>query len=167
MTSDTQPAIRPIAHGPQEGEATWFLGALVIAKADTVSTGGRVAVLEHRAPRGAGSPLHIHRREDEWFYVLEGQLTFWVDGDLIVADAGTFVYGPRSIPHTFSVSSDEAHFLLVTEPAGFDAFVREVGMPAERRQIPPPTSAPPDVERLTRIAAGYGIEIIGPPGIPA
>lgn len=166
MASDTQPAIRPIAHRPKQGEAIWFLGALVVAKTDTVSTGGRVAVLEHWAPRGAGSPLHVHRREDEWFYVLEGELTFWVDGEVIVAEAGAFVYGPRSIPHTFSVSSEEAHFLLVTEPAGFDAFVREVGTPAERREIPPPASGSPDVDRLTRIAAGYGIEITGPPGIP-
>ena len=60
------------------GEALWFLGCLVTVKSSAETTGGGVAVLEHLAPRGAGSPLHVHRLEDEWFYVLEGELTFWV-----------------------------------------------------------------------------------------
>ena len=61
---------------------------LATVKATGETTGGRVAVIEHLAPRGAGSPLHVHRREDEWFYVLEGELTFWVGGQVIVAPAG-------------------------------------------------------------------------------
>jgi quercetin dioxygenase-like cupin family protein len=95
----------------------WFLGFLVTVKASSETTGGQVAVIEHHAPRGAGSPLHVHHREDEWFYVSEGELTFWVGGEVIAAPAGSFVYGPRSVPHTFTVSSEEARFLRVTEPA--------------------------------------------------
>jgi quercetin dioxygenase-like cupin family protein len=166
MTS-TDSAIVPIAHGPGEGEALWFLGCLVTAKATTATTAGRVAVLEHRAPRGAGSPLHVHHREDEWFYVLEGELTLWVGGETVVAPAGAFVYGPRDVPHTFIVSSEEARFLLVTAPAGFDEFVRAVATPAPALEIPPPASEPPDVAALTRVAAEFGIDIVGPPGIPA
>lgn len=165
--STAEPTIAPIALGPDEGEALWFLGCLVTAKATAATTAGRVAVLEHRAPRGSGSPLHVHHREDEWFYVTEGELTFWVGGETIVAPAGSFVYGPREVPHTFIVSSEEARFLLVTEPAGFADFVRAVGTPAPALEIPPPATEPPDVEALTRIAATFGIDIVGPPGIPA
>jgi quercetin dioxygenase-like cupin family protein len=161
----TAPA--PIALGPDEGEALWFMDCLVTVQASAATTAGRVAVLEHRAARGAGSPLHVHRREDEWFYVIEGEVTFWVGGTVTVAPAGSFVYGPRDIPHTFLVSSDEARFLLVTEPAGFDEFVRAIAEPAARREIPPAASTPPDVAALTALAAEYGVEIIGPPGIPA
>ena len=71
MTSSTEQTAEstaaPIALGPGEGEASWFLGCLVTVKASHETTAGRVAVLEHLAPRGAGSPLHVHRREDEWF----------------------------------------------------------------------------------------------------
>jgi quercetin dioxygenase-like cupin family protein len=158
---------KPIVAGPGEGEALWFLGALVTVKSSAETTGGRVAVIEHLAPRGSGSPLHVHHNEDEWFYVIEGELTFWVGGDVVAAPAGSFVYGPRDVPHTFIVSSDEARFLLVTEPAGFEAFMRAVGTPAERLEIPPAATEPPDVEGLTRLAATYGIDIVGPPGIPA
>ena len=165
--SDTATHIAPIALRPGEGEALWFLGALVTVKSSAETTGGRVAVLEHLAPRGMGSPLHVHHNEDEWFYVIDGELTFWVGGDVVVAPAGSFVYGPRDVPHTFLVSSDEARFLLVTEPAGFDGFLRAFAQPAERLEIPPAATEPPDVEALTRLAATYGIDIIGPPGIPA
>jgi quercetin dioxygenase-like cupin family protein len=165
--NDTATQIAPIALGPGEGESLWFLGALVTVKSSAETTGGRVAVIEHLAPRGSGSPLHVHHNEDEWFYVIEGELTFWVGGDVVVAPAGSFVYGPRDVPPTVIVSSDEARFLLVTEPAGFEAFMRAVGTPAERLEIPPAATEPPDVEGLTRLAATYGIDIVGPPGIPA
>jgi quercetin dioxygenase-like cupin family protein len=159
--------IAPIALADGEGEARWFLGSLTTIKASTESTAGRVAVIEHLAPRGGGSPLHVHHNEDEWFYVTEGELTFWVGGQVIVAGAGSFVYGPRDIPHTFTVSSDTARFLLVTEPAGFESFMRAASQPATELVIPPPPTEPPDVEALARLAAEYGIEILGPPGIPA
>ncbi len=166
MNSSTD-AVAPIVAGPGEGEALWFLGILATVKSSAETTGGAVAVIEHQAPRGAGSPLHVHSREDEWFYVLEGELTFWVGGEVSVAPAGTFVFGPKGIPHTFIVSSEESRFLLVTEPAGFERFMRAVGEPAARLEIPPPATEPPDVAALTAAAARYGIEITGPPGIPA
>jgi quercetin dioxygenase-like cupin family protein len=166
MNSSTD-GIAPIVAGPGEGEALWFLGILATIKSSAETTGGAVAVIEHLAPRGAGSPLHVHSREDEWFYVIEGELTLWVDGETIVAPAGSFVFGPKGIPHTFIVSSEEARFLLVTEPAGFEQFMRVVGEPASRLEIPPPATEPPDVAALTEAAAGFGIEITGPPGIPA
>jgi quercetin dioxygenase-like cupin family protein len=166
MTSDTPTTITPIALGPGAGEALWAFGGLATIKATGETTGGRVMVSEQLAPRGVGSPLHVHHREDEWFYVLEGEVTFWVGGEVVVAAAGAFVFGPRDIPHTFIVTSDEARFLLVTEAAGFEDFMRAAGQPAERREIPPPASEPPDIAALSQLAASYGIDIIGPPGIP-
>jgi hypothetical protein len=85
---------------------------------------------------------------------------------VIDAPVGTFVYGPRDVPHTYEVASEEASFLLVAQPAGFEAFMREVGEPAKTLSIPPPASDPPDFQRLAAVAAEYGIEVLGPPGIP-
>jgi quercetin dioxygenase-like cupin family protein len=166
-TDTTTGQVTPIVAGPGEGEALWFLGLLATIKSSAGTTDGAVAVIEHLAPRGAGSPLHVHSREDEWFYVLEGELTIWVDGETIVAPAGSFVFGPKGITHTFIVSSEQARFLLVTEPAGFEQFMRAVGEPAASLEIPPPATEPPDVAALTAVAATFGIAITGPPGIPA
>jgi quercetin dioxygenase-like cupin family protein len=152
-----------IAHEPGAGEHLWFFGGLTTIKADRP----RVMVTEQLAPRGSGSPLHLHHNEDEWFYVLEGELTIWVDGETIVAPSGAFVFGPRDIPHTFVVSSEQARFLLVTEPGDFVGFIRALGEPAAAPELPPAPSAPPDMERVLRAAGEYGLEILGPPGIPA
>lgn len=157
----------PIALGKGQGEARWFLGALGVLKASGSQTNGGVGVSEWHAPRGHGSPLHVHRREDEWFYVLEGELTFWVDGVVTVAGAGSFVFGPRNIPHTFLVTSDDARFLLATEPGGFEDFVRAMSVAADTPTLPPSSVQPPTPDVLGATAAEYGIEIIGPPGIPA
>ncbi len=170
--TDTAPtpggaASKPIVLGPGEGEARWFLGTLVTMKSSSESTAGRVAVMENYGARGSGSPLHVHRNEDEWFYVMDGELTFWVGGQVITAPAGSFVFGPRDIPHTFTISSEHARFLLVTEPAGFEGFVRALSEPAERLEIPPAPTTPPDMAPMVALAAEYGIEILGPPGIPA
>ena len=135
---------QPIALGRGEGEARWFLGALATIKSTAETTGGRVAVTENWAPRGHGSPLHVHHNEDEWFYVLSGELTFWVDGSSNRrATEGSFVFGPRDVPHTFTVSSDEARFLLVVEPAGFENFLRELSEPAQAPTLPPPPQDSP------------------------
>ncbi len=165
MNNLTTP-VSPIALHADEGEAFWAFGTLATVKASSETTDGRVAVIEHLASEGAGSPLHVHHREDEWFYVTEGTLTFWVGGELIEAPAGSFVYGPRDIPHTFVVTSPQARFLLVTEPAGFERFMRAMGQTAETPTIPPPAAPPPDLTPLITAAAEYGIEILGPPGIP-
>jgi quercetin dioxygenase-like cupin family protein len=167
MSNASVTSVAPIALRPGEGEAIWFLGVLATIKSSAETTDGRVAVIEHLAPQGSGSPLHVHHNEDEWFYVTEGELTFWVGGQRIDAAAGSFVYGPREIPHTFVVASPEARFLLVTEPAGFENFVRALSEPAQALTLPPPTSAQPDPDRMMAAAAEYGIEILGPPGIPS
>ena len=167
MSTSAGTSVSPIALGKDEGEALWFLGILATVKASRETTGGRFALIEHLAPQGAGSPLHVHRNEDEWFYVMQGELTFWVGGTVIDAPAGSFVYGPRGVPHTFLVASPEARFLLGAEPAGFEGFMRELAEPAQALTLPPATLQPPDGARMMATAAEYGIEILGPPGIPA
>jgi quercetin dioxygenase-like cupin family protein len=168
MTSDTgsTTTLAPIALRRGEGDARWFLGGLTTIKSSAETTDGRVAVTENLGPRGYGTPLHVHHNEDEWFYVIEGELTFWVGGHVSTAAAGSFVYGPRGIPHTFIVSSTEARFLLVTEPAGLESFIRALSEPAQALTLPPASAQPPAPELMMATAAQHGIEILGPPGIP-
>ena len=156
----------PIALQQGEGDARWFLGALCTIKSTGEQTGGRVAVTENWAPRGHGSPLHVHHQEDEWFYVLSGELTFWVDGRVITATEGSFVYGPRDVPHTFTVASEQARFLLVVEPAGLEEFIHVLSEPAQSLTVPPASLQPPAMDTMMAAAAEHGIEILGPPGIP-
>ena len=151
MSTISSNRVAPIALKRNEGEALWFMGVLATIKSSAKTTDGKVAVIEHLAPLGSGSPLHVHRREDEWFYVMEGELAFWVGGEIIKAPAGSFVYGPRDIPHTFQVTSEKARFLLVTEPAGFEDFMRAAGEPARD-----PSPSPRRQELAARPGADVG-----------
>ena len=167
MATPAKPVVNPISLKHEEGEALWFFGALVIVKASSETTAGRVTVIEHLAPEGSGPPVHVHHREDEWFYVIEGDLTFWVGGRIIKAPTGSFVYGPRDIPHTFKVTSPQARSLVVTEPAGFEKFMRALGEPAAAHTIPPASVLLPSRDRIIAAATQFGLEILGPPGIPS
>src|SRR5438034_9212204 len=96
------------ARGPGEGEALWFNGGLGILRATGDQTQGRYAVMELLAPKGFASPLHIHRREDELFVVLSGEVRVQHGEAVIEAVAGSVVYGPRDVAHAFHVDSAEA-----------------------------------------------------------
>ncbi|MHA6795732.1 quercetin 2,3-dioxygenase [Pseudonocardia bannensis] len=164
MAVDT--AGTPFALLPDEGEARWFLNSFIRIKSTGATTGGRLAVVEQRGPRGPASPLHVHHREAEFFYVIEGELTVWAGGELLRAPQGSLVYGPPEVPHTFAITSDEARFLVMTQPAGFEQFLEEASVPARELTLPPDGTAPADPARLAAMAAEHGIEILGPPGLP-
>ena len=108
----------PYVLGPEEGEAFWGFGALWTPKATSEQTGGRFSMIEEVAPRGEGTPLHVHREDDETFYVLEGELTFYLDDDQpIPASAGSFVHIPGGVVHAFQVDSETARYLITTTPS--------------------------------------------------
>src|SRR5437868_14581275 len=98
--------------GPGEGEALWFNGGLTVLKATADQTDGRFTAIEILAPDGFGSPLHIHRNEDEFFVVLDGEVRVQHGDKVIEAVTGSLVYGPRGVPHAFRVDSAEARLLL-------------------------------------------------------
>ena len=108
--------------------------------------------------------MHIHHREDETFVVLDGSMALFLPGgrriDLAVGEAAV---APKGIAHVYRVESQQARWLAITAPAGFDAFVREAAEPAGSAVLPPP-GREHDAARLHEIAARFGIELLGPPG---
>jgi quercetin dioxygenase-like cupin family protein len=145
----------------------WFLNTLTIIRASGEVTDRRLSLVEQTAPSGHAPPPHKHQREDEWFYVLDGELTFWLDGDRSVGGPGSLAFLPKGIPHGFAVTSpDPARFLIGTSPSGFDSFVRAVGTRVESANLPPANHPVPSPDELGQIAAAHGIELLGPPGLP-
>ena len=124
---------------------------------------GRVAVLERVERRGEEPPLHLHHREDEIVYVLEGELTYYVDEETHNATAGTCVFLPRGCEHTFSVESDEARLLVILVPAGLEGYFRDLGRPTSGPDGPASADGRVDAELLVTVAARYGVEVTGPP----
>jgi mannose-6-phosphate isomerase-like protein (cupin superfamily) len=151
---------------PDEGEAYWLLGMLQTIKIGRDDTDGHYGLLEIVVPEGVGSPWHVHPEEDEWFYVLEGEITFWIDDRRLFLKAGSFVFGPKGVPHTFYAEAGGAKALVGFAPMQFEGFQRAVGEPAPERVLPPPLEGPPDMDLLLPIAARNGMQILGPPGPP-
>ena len=148
-----------------EGEARWWLGvSLATIKATGKETGGRYTLVEVLEPEGEESPLHVHHNEDEAFWVLEGELTFQVGEETIKASPGSFLFGPRDVPHRYTVDSGPARMLFLLSPSGFEEFIYATSEPAQERTLPPPPEDPPDeaeMEQLVALARQYGAEILG------
>lgn len=141
----------------------WFLDCLVRDPDPAATADAPLALLEITAPPGSQPPPHIHHNEDEGFYVLDGDITLYTaDGQTTLAP-GQFAVGPRGIPHTYRAGERGVRMLVVSTPAGFAEFVREMGVPAARDEVPV-LEGPPDIARLTEVAARHGIEFTGPPG---
>ena len=154
-------ALQPIAVGKEEGEARWWLGMLAIIKVTAADTGGQMAIVEVTTPPGFAAPLHVHHREDEAFWLLEGGATFEVGGKTIGARAGDYLFGPRGIPHRFTAGGAGSRMLFILTPGGFEELVTAMSEPVASRTLPPPSDEEPDMERIAAIARAYGNELLG------
>lgn len=133
MTS--QPAT-PQPYVLQAGQGVPGFGSDV--KAGRIATGGSMTVIESRTTGGA--PLHVHTREDEYFYVLAGQIIVWCGDETFEVGPGGFVFLPRGVPHAWDVQGEEATLLLITVPAMLEEFLAEYhaafsGGPELRAQV--------------------------------
>ena len=142
-------------------EQIWFVANL----AEVLEDREDFSMVRMHHPAGDMPPLHVHEREDEGFYVLSGSLTLWVgDEPPVKLVPGEYALAPHGVAHTYRAGDDGAVALVTSLPGEFVAFVREVGEPAPRLELPV-LDGPPDVERLARIAAAHGITLLGPPGM--
>ncbi|WP_414582733.1 cupin domain-containing protein [Scytonema sp. PCC 10023] len=149
---------------PGQGASYWFDRDLYIFKAVGEDTGQAYALCEVVvAPQGGGTPPHRHSRENESFYIQEGELEFQLDEQTIVATAGTFLYSPKGQLHRFiNTSSMPAKLLIWVTPAGFEKFVAEVGKATDSQVGSAPSLSSADLEKILSTAPKYGVEIIPP-----
>jgi quercetin dioxygenase-like cupin family protein len=145
---------------PGEGPVFAAVGDVFRVLVDGQATGGAFAMIEVRTPPGGGPPPHVHHREEETFYVLEGEVTFYADGEARVVQAGGTVFLPRGREHTFrNEGSAPTRMLVLATPAGFERFLQEVAHPLPSADAPPPPVTAEDIERVLAVAPRYGIEI--------
>jgi mannose-6-phosphate isomerase-like protein (cupin superfamily) len=145
-----------------EGWSVWVFGSqLLTCKVTAEQTGGAYSLFEGLVPEQEGTPPHIHHREDECFYVLEGEFEFCVGEDTVRTGAGSLIYVPRGTLHAFSNVGDGPGRLLTSQtPRGLhERFFEEIGEEAIDRTTPPAADRSPDAERIAAVAARYGTEI--------
>ena len=147
--------------GPGEGRSVWVLGELVTCKVASEQTGGAYSLFEVLSPPQCGPLPHIQHREDECFYVLQGEFEFLNDGRVIKIGPGSLVYVPRGNLHAYkNVGNGPGRMLLSQKPGGLhERFLEELGEPAMDRATLPVPEGPPELGRIAAVAAEYGIEI--------
>lgn len=149
----------PTLRQPNEGQTVAVVGDVYRFMATGDDTDGKYALFEAVVRPGGGPPPHIHSREEESFYVLEGEIMFQVGDERIVAKAGTFANMPVGSLHSFRNDTDKtARMIVSVAPAGLEKMFLEVGQSvAFGQQAPPPSKA--EIDKLLDVAPSYGIEI--------
>ncbi len=152
--------MNPTIRRPAQGRTVAVVGDVYRFLATGEDTDGKYALWEAVVPPGGGPPPHVHSREEEGFYVLDGEITFTVGDERVVATPGTFANMPVGTPHSFKNESDRpARMLISVAPAGLEQMFFEFGVPVPQgaTTAPPPTRE--EIDRLLEVAPRYGIEI--------
>jgi quercetin dioxygenase-like cupin family protein len=143
---------------PRQAREVWFFGQPLEIKVTTEQTGGDYAVTEAVAAPGYGPPPHIHHREAEGVYVIEGELRFTVGERQIDGPAGTFVHIPKGATHSWTnVGPQPARLLTLYTPAGFEKLIETLGEPIIDPQAGPTETLDP--AQLREAGHAYGLEI--------
>jgi len=148
---------------PSEGDAFSAVGDVYRVLAAGRQTGGVYALSEIRVSPNNGPPPHIHSREDECFFVLEGEIDFQVGDEKITAQPGTFIQGPRGIAHSFKNNTQRpARILGFVTPAGFENFFKEFAQPVASFGSAAIPVSKDEVDKLLAAAPKYGLQILPP-----
>jgi quercetin dioxygenase-like cupin family protein len=164
--STTAGADLPAPFGRGRGslkDSFWYTGWLLTFLATGDQTQGRFALIDALTRKGNCPPRHIHQNEDESFYILEGEITAWIGDQTIRGAPGTLIFGPRGVPHSFEIHSDQVRMLILLTPAGLEGYFKQFCTPAPALTLPPPAEVPyADVQNLIAVASKYGIENVPP-----
>ena len=152
--------MKPIIRSSQQGRTVSLVGDVYRFLATGEDTNCKYALIEALVGPGGGPPPHVHSREEEGFYILEGEIAFTIDGKRVVATPGMFANMPVGTPHSFKNETNQpAKMLATVAPAGLEKMFMEIAVPLAEGAT---TALPPtkeDIEKLLAIAPKYGIEI--------
>jgi mannose-6-phosphate isomerase-like protein (cupin superfamily) len=139
---------------PRSG-LTWDIyGDLVTPIITGKESAGGLVILETVTPPRVGPPLHLHHREDEVFYVVEGKFIFEYGGKQMEGGPGTHVFLPRDIPHCFqNIGENTGKMLVICQPAGVDLFFEDLSK----------LQGPPEPAKVVPVFEKWGLELLGPP----
>ena len=159
--------------GPRDGKFVQLMSVGVRFMAWGEETGGGFSLVEHPiAPKTLAAPVHIHEKEDEYSYVLEGRLGALLGDEVVYADPGDFVFKPRKQWHTFWNAGDtECRILEIISPSGFEHFFDELAELVGRGAAPPEIEALAaryhhyyDFEKTLAVAEKHGLHFPMPKG---
>jgi quercetin dioxygenase-like cupin family protein len=139
--------------------AYWNLGVLWMILAEAKDTGGAYSIMEQVMPKSPGPVVHLHEKEDEAFYILEGHAVYMINDQKFEARTGDFLSIPKHSWHSFECLAHETRVLNFYAPAGFERLIIESGTPATSLTLPPDDLAPPDRHMVQRLLDEVGCRL--------
>lgn len=155
----------PVVRRTGSGRGTWAMQSLFEHLLEAHESGGELGVAMVTQPPGVATPLHVHTREAEAFYLLGGTMDYRAGDQDHRLEPGCFMYLPAGVPHAFRIRGETpARFLALTVPGGLLSLYDEVGLPATELRLPGPDGLTPEVEipKWVDVAPRYGLQVVGP-----
>ena len=156
--------LRAYKRSPSLTNSTWYKGILISQMAGSADNDGAFDLVISKIRQGTEPPPHVHSKEDEFFYILSGEIRFYVDGHVFSVGAGECMFLPRLKPHAFLITTEELHTVVFTSPGGFLDAINKMYAPAERMEVPTDadvaTYATADLTEMIELFERHGIRFL-------
>jgi mannose-6-phosphate isomerase-like protein (cupin superfamily) len=136
MSKNTQASLPPFVQGRRIENSRWYMGNVMTFLVNSEQTDGAFSMTEYLSKPGNEPPAHVHAREDEFLYVLEGRIDTYIGKEVFSAGQNEGVYFPKLIPHTFTILTPQLRMLIWISPGGCEGYFRDMSEPARSLDLP-------------------------------
>ena len=162
MSKNNPASPPPFAQRRSIENSRWYMGNVMTFLVNSEQTDGAFSMTEYMSKPGNEPPAHVHNREDEFFYVLEGRIDAYVGNEVLSAGQNEGVYLPKFIPHTFTILTPQLRMLIWMSPGGLDGYFRDMSEPARSLGLPEHAAnyGEVDMAHALRVGKEHGISFL-------
>ena len=162
--NNTSPQLKAFKRGPSLELSKWYMGMLLTNLAESKDTNGAFFLMEATAAPGTEPPPHVHTREDELFYLLQGEVDMYVGKEAFKVETGESTFCPKLKPHAFAIRSRRARVLILATPGGLEEAFRSESSAAQNLDLPTgaPTYSTTDLKDAAQRFGEHGVLFLTP-----
>jgi mannose-6-phosphate isomerase-like protein (cupin superfamily) len=164
MSKNNLASLSPFVQGRRIENSRWYMGNVMTFLVNSEQTDGAFSMTEYMSKPGNEPPAHVHDREDEFLYVLEGRIDAYIGKEVFSVDQNEGVYLPKFIPHTFRIISPQLRMLIWISPGGLEGYFRDMSEPARSLGLPEHQAnyGEVDMDHALRAGKERGISFLSP-----
>ena len=164
MSKNNLVTLQPFVQGRGITNSRWYMGNVMTFLVNREQTGGAFSMTEYLSKPGNEPPAHVHDREDEVFYVLEGHIDAYIGKEVFSVGQNEGVYLPKSVPHTFRILTPRLRMLIWLSPGGLEGYFRDMSEPARSLSLPEGAAnyGEVDMDHAVHTGKEHGISFLSP-----
>ena len=162
MSNNNLASLPPFVQGRSIENSRWYMGNVMTFLVNSEQTDGAFSMTEYLSKPGNEPPAHVHDREDEFLYVLEGRIDAYIGKEVFSAGQNEGVYFPKLVPHTFRILTPHLRMLILMSPGGFEGYFRDMSEQARSLSLPEHAVnyGEVDMEHALRAGKEHGISFL-------